>query len=302
MFNPLKNCDVVFLSYAEENKEVNWERVKSIVPKAKRVDGVKGFDAAHNAVGEIAETPYVILIDGDNWLCDDFVYDCLVHDDELSPTSVVNFGCINKINGLVYENGGVKIWPKDILLNLQSHENSIEENTKIDFCYSNRYSYNSNRAILSITDQATTPQQAFAGGFREAVKQSLNSGIKFNSPSDFMAFRGVKMKQEKLFALLNIGADVQNGKWSIYGARLAFWSIWFNKDFNFQIINDLGALHQMANAFGELTNLCDFVDELLTTDITESLFGFPLEKFTAQQSLYIKDTFMFLKGTAFGYV
>jgi hypothetical protein len=40
-FNPLKYYDVVFLSYMEPNKEVNWNRVLQFCPKAKRVDGVK---------------------------------------------------------------------------------------------------------------------------------------------------------------------------------------------------------------------------------------------------------------------
>jgi hypothetical protein len=300
MFNPLKKYDVVFLSYKEENKEVNWQRVLELVPKAKRVDGVKGFDAAHKAVGELAETEYVILIDGDNWLVDDFIYDFIVKDNEIAPNVVVNFACLNKINGLIYENGGVKIWPRDIILNLNSHENSDSDNSKIDFCYSTKYVYASNKTMLSITDQSTTPHQAFAGGFREAIKQSLNKGIMFDNVEQFQKSPSLKMKQEKLFALMNVGSDVQNGRWSMYGARLAFWNVWFNEDFNIETINDLDALYTMVNAFGDLSNLIDYVDDLLSNEMTMGHFGIPLEKFTPAQCDYIKSTFINLPGTAFG--
>ena len=46
-----KQGDVVlqgYLSYDEPQKEEFWLKVKNMVPWAKRVDNVKGSDAAHN--------------------------------------------------------------------------------------------------------------------------------------------------------------------------------------------------------------------------------------------------------------
>ena len=41
------DCDVVYLSYDEPNAEKNWADLKSKAPRATRVHGVKGVDAAH---------------------------------------------------------------------------------------------------------------------------------------------------------------------------------------------------------------------------------------------------------------
>ena len=45
----ITDLDFVYISYKEPNKEQNWADLKSKVPWAKRVDGVKGFDSAHKA-------------------------------------------------------------------------------------------------------------------------------------------------------------------------------------------------------------------------------------------------------------
>ena len=50
----ITDLDFVYISYKEPNKEQNWADLKSKVPWAKRVDGVKGFDSAHKAAAEKA--------------------------------------------------------------------------------------------------------------------------------------------------------------------------------------------------------------------------------------------------------
>jgi hypothetical protein len=62
----IADLDVVYLSYDEPQKEEFWLKIKNMVPWAKRVDGVKGSDAAHKAAGEMSDTDRFILIDGDN--------------------------------------------------------------------------------------------------------------------------------------------------------------------------------------------------------------------------------------------
>jgi len=60
------DLDCIYLSYDEPQKEEFWLKVKHMVPWAKRVDNVKGSDAAHKAAGEASDTERFILIDGDN--------------------------------------------------------------------------------------------------------------------------------------------------------------------------------------------------------------------------------------------
>ena len=73
----IKDLDFVFISYKEPNKEQNWADLKSKVPWAKRVDGVKGFDNAHKAAAEIAETDFFISVDGDNIIDNAFLLESL---------------------------------------------------------------------------------------------------------------------------------------------------------------------------------------------------------------------------------
>ena len=62
----ISDLDFVFISFREPNKEYNYANLLNTVPWAKRVDGVVGFDSAHKAAAEIAETEFFISVDGDN--------------------------------------------------------------------------------------------------------------------------------------------------------------------------------------------------------------------------------------------
>ena len=46
---PVADLSVIYLSYDEPNKEEFWIRIQNMVPWARRVDGVRGSDAAHKA-------------------------------------------------------------------------------------------------------------------------------------------------------------------------------------------------------------------------------------------------------------
>ena len=62
----IADLDCIYLSYQEPEKEEFWVKIKNMVPWAKRVDGVKGSDAAHKACAELSDTDRFIVIDGDN--------------------------------------------------------------------------------------------------------------------------------------------------------------------------------------------------------------------------------------------
>ena len=69
---PISDFDVIYISYDEPNAEKNWADLLSKCPWAKRVHGVKGFDAAHNKAGEVSETHRLVTVDGDNTVRKDF--------------------------------------------------------------------------------------------------------------------------------------------------------------------------------------------------------------------------------------
>ena len=60
------DLDCIYLTYDEPQREEFWIKIKNMVPWARRVDGVKGSDAAHKAAAEASDTERFILIDGDN--------------------------------------------------------------------------------------------------------------------------------------------------------------------------------------------------------------------------------------------
>ena len=59
----IADLDCVYLSYDEPRKEETWIKIQNIVPWAKRVDGVKGSDAAHKAAADASSTDRFVLID-----------------------------------------------------------------------------------------------------------------------------------------------------------------------------------------------------------------------------------------------
>jgi hypothetical protein len=114
------DLDVIYLSYDEPQKEEFWIKIKNMVPWAKRVDGVKGSDAAHKAAAEASDTERFILIDGDNMPNEDF-FNLQLDFTDKAPTyklAQYRWRAINHINGLRYGNGGMSSWTKTYVMNI----------------------------------------------------------------------------------------------------------------------------------------------------------------------------------------
>jgi hypothetical protein len=118
--NKILDLDFVFISYKEPNCEENYADLLSKVPWAKRVHGVEGFDSAHKAAAELAETDFFISVDGDNVIDESFLLQTL--DWSLTdPKAVHRWRAENSVNGLIYGNGGIG-WMAQ--RNLSWYENS----------------------------------------------------------------------------------------------------------------------------------------------------------------------------------
>lgn len=228
----LADLDLVFLSYDEDQDE-HWDRVRQFRPDAKRIHGVTGFDRAHKLCAEISNTSRLIIVDGDNWIHDDWIYsnsDTMYIDDSGVETACFSFSSYNNINGLSYGNGGVKVWDKQTLLDSNTHENG----TATDFCWDIPY-YQDNR-ILSITVQNKHQYTAWRAGYREAVKMTLDEG----KPRAQLENTWVDIYDKNLSRLniwLSIGRDVKNGIWAMLGARQAVYELMSN-ELDHTLIND----------------------------------------------------------------
>ena len=212
--------DIFYISYDEPNCEENWADLLNKVPWAKRVHGVKGFDAAHKQCAEQSETDRFITVDGDNIVMDEFFENTLDfpekdHDGNDISESIFSWNAKNLLNGLVYGNGGLKCWPKEYTLGINTHE-AATDGEGMEFCW--KLNYIQMNDIFSEVHQTASPFQAFRAGFREGVKLSLDQGarVKANVFKDNIWYGNFN----RLNVWCNIGTDVVNGWWAIYGARL----------------------------------------------------------------------------------
>jgi hypothetical protein len=229
----IADLDVVYLSYDEPQKEEFWVKIKNMVPWAKRVDGVKGSDAAHKAAGEASDTERFILIDGDN-LPDESFFNLQLDYTDKDPVyeqAQYRWRAVNHINGLRYGNGGISSWTKEYVANMKTHEASDgNKTTTVDFCLDyNNSIYWAMHDCYSTTYPNHTPFQAWRAGFREGVKMCLVGGL---VPSIQEFKESVPGRNfDNLTIWHNVGDDVENGIWSIYGARLGTYMTMLH-DFN----------------------------------------------------------------------
>tara|TARA_B100000214_G_scaffold366368_1_gene335222 strand:+ start:198 stop:1091 length:894 start_codon:yes stop_codon:yes gene_type:complete len=231
----VSDLDFVYISYAEPNKEQNWADLKSKVPWAKRVDGVKGFDSAHKAAAEKAETDFFISVDGDNILDEKFLLETLDFT-KTNPKAVHRWRAKNNINGLVYGNGGLVGWNKETCLTMKTHENADSSENQIDFCWGVPHENLHN--CYSTTVINTTAQQAFIAGYREGVKMSTEKG----KPILAENFRSIwRNNLNILITWCTIGADVDNGKYAMLGARMGcfYTAIEWNDIFKIRDLDDM---------------------------------------------------------------
>jgi hypothetical protein len=217
------DLDCIYLSYDEPQKEEFWLKVKHMVPWAKRVDNVKGSDAAHKAAGEASDTERFILIDGDNMPEESFFNIQLdfTDKDEKFRQAQFRWKAINSINGLRYGNGGMSSWTKTYVSEMQTHEHQTDgdESRIADFCLDSKDNlYWAMHDCYSTTYPNYTSFQAWRAGFREGVKMSLNRGLRptVDEFKETVASRNLN----NLTIWQNVGMDVENGEWAIMGARM----------------------------------------------------------------------------------
>jgi hypothetical protein len=207
--------DIIFLSYDEPNAEKNYADLLGKFPWAKRVHGVKGSDSAHKACAALSDTEYFVTVDADN-IVDPAFQEVEIDLDTLGLTSENVFSWCGKVhvNGLMYGNGGLKLWTREFVNNMRTHENSDPNDVKgkVEFCFDDRYYQFNDSYSESFTN--ASPFQAWRAGFREGVKMSLDQGAKVGDLKKIWW-----QNFHRLLIWCNIGSDVDNGFWSLLGAR-----------------------------------------------------------------------------------
>jgi hypothetical protein len=212
--------DVVFLSYDEANADHNWNELKRVVPDAIRVHGVKGFDAAHKAAAAAARTERFILVDADNIVDEEF-FKIEVEVPFHMHHSVWQWCSKNNVTGLRYPFGGVKIWTRELINNMKSHEacEAGDERMKTDFW--EQPSYNTFYRTFSTNITNASPYHSFRAGYRESVKLGSCAG-RIKDKSEFKPGCMYNPDIRRAVIWMSCGAEVDNGLWSILGARQGF--------------------------------------------------------------------------------
>lgn len=233
MKTPITEFDIFYISYDEPQKEEFWAKLQDLAPWAIRVDGVKGFDSAHKRCAELSTTDRFITVDGDNVVYPQF-FDTEIEIPERFQNASLSWAGRNIINGLCYGNGGLKLWTKEFVLNMRTHEHAEKPEETVDFCWDDKYIQLNN--LYSDTCPNGSPYQAFRAGFREGIKMTLDRGVKFEDGAIEKHMHEKNFKRLLIWA--SIGADVENGLWAIYGARLGLYKGNIEKDFDISKISD----------------------------------------------------------------
>jgi len=218
-----KPYDVVFISYNESNADANYEKLKLKRPDAKRIHGVKGIHNAHIESAKLVDTEMFWVVDADAELVDNFNfeieyfphYDAGNRIEQLSTVQV--WASQNPVNGLRYGNGGVKLFPKQLILNMDL--NTIDMTTSVG----NKFKIVNK--ISNITAFNTDAFSTWRSAFRECAKLS-SKVIDNNYDQD---------TETRLLVWCSVGRNVPYKEYSIAGANAG-------KDFGTQNIGNMEEL------------------------------------------------------------
>lgn len=218
MPNPvsINEFDIVYISYDEPNADENYADLLEKCPWAKRSHGVWGSDAAHKAAAALSDTERFITVDADNIVNEDF-FNIEIDMDKVSDNDVISFAAKNVVNGLVYGNGGIKMWPVEVVNRMRTHEAAPanDKRAQVDFCWNINYVQMNN--WYSWVHNNGSPLQAWRAGFREGVKMGLENGDVVD-PSRLKHIH--RENYRRLLVWMTVGEDTTNGLWAMYGARL----------------------------------------------------------------------------------
>ena len=237
----IADLDCIYLSYDEPQRDEFWVRIRNMIPWAKRVDGVKGSDAAHKAAAESSSTERFILIDGDNMPDERFFNLVLQFADPQWEQAVFRWRARNHVNGLMYGNGGLSSWTRSFVRNMKTHENTDgRDETVVEFCFDPLYW--AMHDCYSTTYPNGSAQHAWRAGFREGVKMCLDAGRR-PTVTEFRD-RVHRRNLDHLTIWHNVGRDVEHGVWAMAGARMGSYRTMLT-DWDYREVQWFDALEQI---------------------------------------------------------
>lgn len=191
--------DIFFLSYNEPNSWANWQILSNRFPQAKRVFGEANIYLSHKACAEQSTSDYFWVVDADNEVLETFNFDYFVEDYDFDLVHI--WHSRNEINDLEYGNGAIKLLPRmlfDVTKGGVDITTSLSNKLKII------------PEVASINRFASSPWNAWRGGFREAAKLASNTISRSNQEEN----------ANRLAAWITKGLDRRFGEYVVPGAVL----------------------------------------------------------------------------------
>lgn len=193
--------DIVFLSHGETNAEKNWQNLKQRFPSAKRIDGIDGIHAAHQAAAKKSLTKMFWAVDADAVILDTFNFEIDPAYKEIRDDTVYVWRSQNPVNGLVYGYGGVKLLPKKLTKNLKAENCDITTSISAHFMPMPE--------ISNKTEFNTDAFSAWRSAFRECAKLA-SKVIDRQKDSE---------TEKRLETWCNVGTNARFGIETITGAK-----------------------------------------------------------------------------------
>jgi len=212
--------DIVFISFHEEFADANFEKLKSRSPRRNihRIDGVVGIHNAHIEAAKLSTTSMFWVVDADAEVVDDFEFDYQVPYYDQNMVHV--WRSRNPINNLEYGYGGVKLFPKQLTIDMNTSTMDMTMNI------SNKFKVVD--AVSNITAFNTSSFSAWRSAFRECCKLAvinndealdrLDAWCQLNeeAPFGFYAYIGAlagKQYGEKNASIPEALAKINNFNW-----------------------------------------------------------------------------------------
>ena len=213
-----KPYDCVFISYNEPFADQNFQKLLKKYPAAKRIHGVKGIHQAHIEAAKICSRDMFWIVDADAVIVDEFDFEYFV---EIWDRDAVHvWRSQNPVNNLVYGYGGVKLFPRQLTIDMDL--------SKPDMTTSITDKFKAMHTISNITAFNTDSFNTWKSAFRECCKLA----------SKVIDRQKNQETEDRLDIWCTVGADKPYGEYALLGAKAG-------REYGYKNKDDLEALKKI---------------------------------------------------------
>lgn len=149
--------DIFFISYDEKDADINWEKLKSQQPSAKRLHGIEGMINALKTAADASSTPWFYAVFAKTEIASEFKFD--FNPNYLDTPGNYIFQAYNRVTDYTYGHGAVILY----------HSKTVSEATTWGYDFTTSFPY-THIPLMSCYNNAQTPWEAWRTSFREVLK------------------------------------------------------------------------------------------------------------------------------------